>query len=286
MAKVRIAIQNKGRLYDDSMNLLEGAGVRFTGNGKRKLLTSAYNFPIEALFLRDDDIPQAVADGVADIAIVGENEVLEKKKKVEVVKSLGFSKCRLSLAIPKSEAYEKPDYFNGKTIATSYPAILQDWLSENNVNAEIHVITGSVEVAPAINLADAIFDIVSSGSTLVSNGLKEVHVITSSEALLIANENLTDEKRKILDEFVFRIEAVQQAEDKKYIMLNCPKDKLNEILTLLPGMKSPTVTSLAEENWYSVQSVIKEADMWNVIVKLKQMGAQNILVLPIDKMIL
>lgn len=241
---------------------------------------------MEALYLRDDDIPQAVADGVADVGVVGENEVLEKKMKVNIVKRLGFSKCRLSLAIPKSEQYDGVSYFNGKKIATSYPVILQDWLDANGIKASIHVITGSVEIAPGINLADAIFDIVSSGSTLVSNGLKEVEVITQSEALLIATPDLAAEKQAILDEFIFRIEAVQRAEGKKYIMLNVEREKLAEISDILPGMKSPTVTPLAEEGWCSVQSVIDDKSFWSCIGKLKEAGAQNIIVLPIEKMII
>ncbi|MFV0366172.1 MAG: ATP phosphoribosyltransferase [Mangrovibacterium sp.] len=286
MTKLRIAVQTKGRLFEDSMNLIAEAGIKFSDSGKRKLLTSARNFDMEALYLRDDDIPQAVADGVADVGVVGENEVLEKKMNVNIVKRLGFSKCRLSLAIPKSEDYEDVSYFNGKKIATSYPVILQDWLDANNIKASIHVITGSVEIAPGINLADAIFDIVSSGSTLVSNGLKEVEVVTSSEALLITTPNLSAEKQAILEEFIFRIEAVQRAEGKKYIMLNVQCEKLAEISDILPGMKSPTVTPLAEEGWCSVQSVIDDKSFWSCIGKLKGAGAQNIIVLPIEKMII
>ncbi|MFV0521822.1 MAG: ATP phosphoribosyltransferase [Mangrovibacterium sp.] len=286
MSKLRIAVQTKGRLFEDSMNLIGEAGIKFSDSGKRKLLTSARNFPMEALYLRDDDIPQAVADGVADVGIVGENEVLEKKQNITIVKRLGFSKCRLSLAIPKSEDYTDIAYFNGKKIATSYPVILQDWLNANNIKASIHVITGSVEIAPGINLADAIFDIVSSGSTLVSNGLKEVEIVTESEALLIATPQLSTEKQNILDELIFRMEAVQRAEGKKYIMLNVLREKLTEISSILPGMKSPTVTPLAEEGWCSVQSVVDDKSFWHCIGKLKEAGAQNIIVLPIEKMIL
>lgn len=286
MSKLRIAVQTKGRLFEDSMNLIGEAGIKFSDSGKRKLLTSARNFPMEALYLRDDDIPQAVADGVADVGIVGENEVLEKKQNITIVKRLGFSKCRLSLAIPKSEDYTGIAYFNGKKIATSYPVILQDWLNANNIKASIHVITGSVEIAPGINLADAIFDIVSSGSTLVSNGLKEVEIVTESEALLIATPQLSTEKQNILDELIFRMEAVQRAEGKKYIMLNVLREKLTEISSILPGMKSPTVTPLAEEGWCSVQSVVDDKSFWHCIGKLKEAGAQNIIVLPIEKMIL
>ena len=284
MALLKIAIQNKGRLYEDSMKLIEEAGIKFSLKG-RELLATAKNFPMEALFLRDDDIPQTVADGVADIGIVGENEILEKKKDVTIVKRLGFSKCRLSLAIPKSENYYGINWFEGKKIATSYPVILQDFLSNKNIKAGIHVITGSVEIAPGIGLADAIFDIVSSGSTLVSNRLREVEVVTPSEALLVANSTLSHEKKELLDEFIFRMESVQRAEGKKYILLNAPNEKLNEIISILPGMKSPTVTPLAETNWSSIHSVINENDFWEIIGKLKNAGAQGILVIPIEKMI-
>ncbi|MGV8138431.1 MAG: ATP phosphoribosyltransferase [Mangrovibacterium sp.] len=284
MTQLKIAIQNKGRLYEDSMALIREAGVRFSLNG-RELLAQAKNFPLEALFLRDDDIPQTVADGVADIGIVGENEMLEKKQKVLIAKRLGFSKCRLSLAIPKSDEYSGLDYFNGKKIATSYPVILQDFLDKNKLNADIHVISGSVEIAPGIGLADAIFDIVSSGSTLVSNRLKEVEVVTPSEAVLIACPNLSPEKKALMEELIFRMESVQRAEGKKYILLNAPNDKIGEISAILPGMKSPTVTPLAEEGWSSIHSVIAENQFWEIIGKLKQAGAQGILVIPIEKMI-
>ncbi|MEN6454305.1 MAG: ATP phosphoribosyltransferase [Prolixibacteraceae bacterium] len=284
MTQLKIAIQNKGRLYEDSMALIREAGVRFSLNG-RELLAQAKNFPLEALFLRDDDIPQTVADGVADIGIVGENEMLEKKQKVLIAKRLGFSKCRLSLAIPKSDEYSGLNYFNGKKIATSYPVILQDFLDKNKLNADIHVISGSVEIAPGIGLADAIFDIVSSGSTLVSNRLKEVEVVTPSEAVLIACPNLSPEKKALMEELIFRMESVQRAEGKKYILLNAPNDKIGEISAILPGMKSPTVTPLAEEGWSSIHSVIAENQFWEIIGKLKQAGAQGILVIPIEKMI-
>lgn len=285
MTNLKIAVQNKGRLFEDSMDLIKETGIKFSLGSSRVLLASAKNFPMEALFLRDDDIPQTVADGVADIGIVGENEVLEKKMDVVVAKRLGFSKCRLSLAIPKSDDYKGPEYFNGKKIATSYPVILKDWLNKNKVNAEIHVITGSVEIAPGIGLADAIFDIVSSGSTLVANRLKEVEVVTPSEALLIATPNLPAEKQAILDELIFRLESVQRAEGKKYIVLNAPKEKIAAISAILPGMKSPTVTPLAEEGWVSLSSVIAEKEFWEIIGKLKEAGAQGILVMPIEKMI-
>lgn len=282
---LKIAIQTKGRLNEDSLKLIDEAGIKLPLSS-RKLISTASNFPLEALFLRDDDIPQAVAMGVADIGIVGENEMLEKKENVVVAKRLGFSKCRLSLAIPKDHEYLGVDYFNGKKIATSYPEILKDYFSKNNINAEIHVITGSVEIAPGIGLADAIFDIVSSGSTLVSNRLKEVEVVVKSEAVLVANPNLSEVKKAILDELIFRMESVQRAEKKKYILLNAPNEKLAEIESYLPGMKSPTVMPLAEEGWSSVHSVIEEKDFWEIIGKLKAAGATGILVIPIEKMIL
>ncbi|MFA5326270.1 MAG: ATP phosphoribosyltransferase [Prolixibacteraceae bacterium] len=282
---LKIAIQTKGRLNEDSVKLIDDAGIKLPLS-TRKLISTATNFPLEALFLRDDDIPQAVAMGVADVGIVGENEMLEKKENVVIAKRLGFSKCRLSLAIPKDDEYPGIEYFNGKKIATSYPEILKDFFRKNNITAEIHVITGSVEIAPGIGLADAIFDIVSSGSTLVSNRLKEVEVIVYSEAVLIANPNLSVSKQAILDELVFRMESVQRADKKKYILLNAPNDKLQEIESLLPGMKSPTVMPLAEEGWSSVHSVIEEKHFWEIIGKLKAAGAQGILVIPIEKMIL
>ena len=284
MARLKIAVQNKGRLYDDSMNLIKEAGFKFSLKG-RELLASSKNFPIDALFLRDDDIPQTVSDGVADIGIVGENEVLERGKKVKIIKRLGFSKCHLSLAIPRSEEYKDLSYFNGKKIATSYPGILKKFLKENNIKADIHVITGSVEIAPGIGLADAIFDIVSSGSTLVSNRLKEVEKVIFSEALLIGYPGMSDEKKELLEEFIFRLDSVQRAEGKKYIMLNAPDEKIADIAKILPGMKSPTITPLEEKGWSSLQSVIDESEFWEIIGKLKKAGAQSILVLPIEKMI-
>ena len=284
MTQLRIAIQTKGRLNEDSLQLIEETGIKLN-IGKRQLLASAKNFPIEALFLRDDDIPQAVADKVADIGIVGENEMLEKKQDVKIIKRLGFSKCRLSLAIPKSEEYAGIEWFNGKKIATSYPVILKDFLEKNNVTADIHVISGSVEIAPGIGLADAIFDIVSSGSTLVSNRLKEVEVALYSEAVLIAPKDLAADKQATLDELIFRMESVERAKGKKYILLNAPNNKISEITEILPGMKSPTVTPLAEEGWSSLHSVIAESDFWEIIGKLKAAGAQGILVIPIEKMI-
>lgn len=282
---LRIAVQSKGRLFEETMELLQEAGIKLN-NKKRTLLIPATDFPVEVLFLRDDDIPQAVATGVADIGVVGENEYVEKDEEADVIKRLGFSKCRLSLAIPKDEVYEKSTWFEGKKIATSYPHILKKYLTENNINGEIHVITGSVEISPSIGLADAIFDIVSSGGTLVSNRLKEVEVVMKSEALLIATKNLPKEKNDILDELLFRIESVQAAQGKKYILLNAPSDKVDEIFAMLPGMRSPTVTPLATEGWCSVQSVVEDKRFWEIISKLKSLGAEGILVLPIEKMIL
>lgn len=282
---LRIAVQSKGRLYDETMMLLEEAGIKLN-KAKRTLLLSAKDFPVEVLFLRDDDIPQSVANGTADVGIVGENEYVEKGSEANLIKRLGFSKCRLSLAIPKDEEYNDVEWFNGKTIATSYPGILKTYLQEKGIKANTHVITGSVEIAPGIGLADAIFDIVSSGSTLVSNQLKEVEVVMPSEALLIGTKGLSAEKREILDELLFRFEAIQMAEGKKYVLLNAPKDKLDEIIEVLPGMKSPTVTPLANGEWVSVQSVIAEKHFWEIIGKLKSLGAEGILVLPIEKMIL
>lgn len=281
---LRIAIQSKGRLFEDTMVLLKEAGIKLN-NTKRTLLVSASDFDVEILFLRDDDIPQAVATGVADVGIVGENEYVEKQADAQIYKRLGFSKCRLSLALPKDHEYTGVTWFNGKKIATSYPYILSDYLKKNNIDASIHVISGSVEIAPGIGLADAIFDIVSSGSTLVSNRLKEVEVVMQSEALLIANKNLSQEKMSILQELIFRIDSVQVAEGKKYILMNAPNDKIEEIVSLLPGMKSPTVMPLAQGNWSSIHSVINEKDFWNIIGQLKQLGAEGILVIPIDKMI-
>lgn len=282
---LRVAVQSKGRLFEETMELLAEAGIKLN-NIKRTLLIPARDFPIEVLFLRDDDIPQAVATGVADIGIVGQNEFEEKAEDALVVKPLGFSKCRLSLAIPKDEIYNDFKWFQNKKIATSYPHILKKFLKEKNIDAEIHIISGSVEISPSIGLSDAIFDIVSSGGTLVSNRLKEVEVVMKSEALLIANKKLTEEKKQILNELIFRVEAVQTADNKKYILLNAPEEKLGKIIELLPGMRSPTVTPLATKGWCSVQSVIEDKRFWEIISKLKSLGAEGILVLPIEKMIL
>lgn len=282
---LRIAIQSKGRLFEDCINLLTEADIKIPSS-KRTLLVKSPNFPLEALYLRDDDIPQSVALGVADIGIVGENEFLEREEKAEVVSRLGFSKCRLSLAIPKAIDYQGLEWFNGKKIATSYPVILRRFLEKNNIEAEIHVITGSVEIAPGIGLADAIFDIVSSGSTLVSNNLKEVEIVVESEALLIATPGLSEEKREILNQMLFRFEAVKNAEDKKYVRMNAPKARLQEIVDVLPGLKSPTIIPLADEDWCSVHAVLDQKRFWDIIGKLKELGAQGILVTPIEKMIL
>ena len=282
---LRIAVQSKGRLYEDTMGLLTEAGIKLS-SAKRTLLIPARNFPVEILFLRDDDIPDSVSSGVADIGIVGKNEFMEKEKQARIVKNLGFCKCRLSLAIPKDEEYQGLEWFSRRKIATSYPVILNKFLKDNHINADIHVITGSVEIAPGIGLADAIFDIVSSGSTLVSNRLKEVEVVVESEAILIANNNLTDEKLEILEELIFRINAVQAAEDKKYILMNVPNNSLDKILEVLPGIKSPTIMPLAKEGWSSVHTVLEEKRFWEIINKLKTAGAEGILVLNIEKMVL
>lgn len=281
---LRIAIQTKGRLNEDSVVLLEESGIKLIA-GKRNLISSAKNFPLEALYLRDDDIPQCVADGVADIGIVGKNEMMEQKRKVEVIKLLGFSKCRLSLAIPKDTEYNGLEWFSGKKIATSYPVILREFLDQKGISADIHFIAGSVEIAPGIGLADAIFDIVSSGSTLVSNRLKEVEKVMDSEAVLIATPELSKSKRAILDELVFRIESVEKGKGKKYILLNTPNEKLEQIIKVLPGMTSPTIMPLAREGWSSLHSVIDESQFWEVIGNLKRNGAEGILVLPIENMI-
>ena len=282
---LRIAVQSKGRLFDDTMNLLSEADIKVSSS-KRTLLVQSSNFPLEVLYLRDDDIPQSVASGVADIGVVGENEYLERGENVQILSRLGFSKCRLSLAIPKDVKYGGPHWFNGKRIATSYPNILTKYLKQNGINADIHVITGSVEISPGIGLADGIFDIVSSGSTLVSNNLREVEVVTRSEALLVGNWNLDDEKHAILNEMLFRFEAVRSAGDKKYVMMNAPKSRISDIVAVLPGIKSPTIIPLADDEWCSIHTVLDEGRFWEIIGKLKELGAQGILVTPIEKMIL
>ncbi len=282
---LRIAVQSKGRLFDDTMNLLAEADIKVSAS-RRTLLVQSSNFPLEVLYLRDDDIPQSVANGVADLGIVGENEFVERHEEADIVDRLGFSKCRLSLAIPKEINYPGVEWFNGKKIATSYPFILQTFLDKHHIKADIHVITGSVEISPGIGLADGIFDIVSSGSTLVSNNLREVEVVMQSEALLIANRQMSEEKRQILNDMLFRFEAVRQAEDKKYVRMNAPKARLKEIIEVLPGLKSPTIIPLADEAWCSVHTVLDQKRFWEIIGKLKELGAQGILVTPIEKMIL
>ncbi|MGM9679080.1 MAG: ATP phosphoribosyltransferase [Bacteroidaceae bacterium] len=282
---LRIAIQSKGRLYEDTMNLFAEAGIRIPSS-KRTLLVQSTNFPIEVLFLRDDDIPQSVATGVADLGIVGKNEFEERMEDADVIRPLGFSKCRLSLAIPKSVKYTGLKWFEGKKIATSYPGILRRFMQQNHITSDIHVITGSVEISPGIGLSDAIFDIVSSGGTLVSNNLAEVETVMESEALLIGNKGLDEEKRAVLEELLFRIEAVKNAEDKKYVLMNVPTDKVGDVVSVLPGAKSPTVMPLATEGWSSIHTVIDEKRFWQIIRQLKELGAQGILVVPIEKMIL
>lgn len=282
---LRIAVQSKGRLFDDTMNLLAEADIKVS-SGRRTLLVQSQNFPLEVLYLRDDDIPQSVASGVADIGVVGENEFVERGEDAEIISRLGFSKCRLSLAIPKDINYQGLAWFNGKKIATSYPNILRHFMEQHGINAEIHVITGSVEISPGIGLADGIFDIVSSGSTLVSNNLSEVEVVMQSEALLIGNKNMSQAKREILEQMLFRFKAVKDAEDKKYVRMNAPKARLQEIISVLPGLKSPTIIPLADDEWCSVHTVLDQKRFWEIIGKLKEMGAQGILVTPIEKMIL
>ncbi len=283
--RLKIAIQKSGRLHDDSVKLLKECGIDLM-NGVNKLKTEASNFPLEVYFLRDDDIPEYVEDAVADIGIVGENVLYEKNKNVRIVDHLGFGKCRLSIAVERSEQYESNDYLNGKRIATTYPVIVQKFLDEKGISAELHEISGSVEIAPGIGLADAICDLVSSGSTLFMNGLKEVETILQSQAVLVKTSDLSSEKQEILDKLLFRIKAVKKAKNNKYILLNAPNNKLNEIISLLPGMKSPTVLPLAESGWSSVHSVLTENDFWDIIEKLKEAGAQGILVIPIEKMIM
>jgi ATP phosphoribosyltransferase len=282
---LRIAVQSKGRLFEDTMNLLAEADIKI-GSSKRTLLVESTNFPLEVLYLRDDDIPQCVASGIADIGIVGENEFAEREEDADIIQRLDFSKCRLSLAIPKNADYNGVEWFQGKKIATSYPRILRKFMDKKGIKADIHVITGSVEISPGIGLADAIFDIVSSGSTLVSNNLKEVEVVMKSEALLIGNKAISEENKAILKEMLFRFEAVRNAEDNKYVRMNAPKNRLDEIVKVLPGLKSPTVIPLADEEWCSVHAVIHQKVFWEIIGKLKELGAQGILVTPIEKMIM
>lgn len=282
---LRIAVQSKGRLYDETMELIAQTGIKFAAV-KRTLLVPSRNFPVEILFLRDDDIPDSVATGTADVGIVGLNEVLEKRQQVQVLHELGFSRCRLSLAIPRDAAYTGVQWFNGKKIATSYPAILKDYLDRNGIEADIHVINGSVEIAPGIGLADGIFDIVSSGGTLVSNNLVEVEKIIDSQAVLIGGtRQLPEEKQAVLDELIFRFKAVKAADGKKYLLMNVPRTRLDEVVAILPGMKSPTILPLADAEWCSVHTVIEETKFWEIITRLKTAGAEGILVLDIMKMI-
>jgi len=283
--KLKIAIQKSGRLHDGSVNLLKECGIDIM-NGVNKPKTEASNFPLEVYFLRDDDIPQYVEDAVADIGIAGENVVYESDKKVSVVEDLGFATCRLSIAVKREEEYSGPAYLEGKKIATSYPSLLRQFLAKHKINAEIHQISGSVEIAPGIGLADAICDIVSSGSTLFMNGLKEVDMILKSRTVLIKNRNLSPGQEILLHQLLFRIQAVKKAKNNKYILLNAPNENLKQIISLLPGMKSPTVLPLAEEGWSSVHSVLNENEFWDIIEKLKLFGAQGILVVPIEKMII
>jgi ATP phosphoribosyltransferase len=281
---ITLAVQKSGRLHDDSIKLLKECGIKLN-NGVKKLKANVENFPMEIFYLRDDDIPQYVEDGVADLGIVGENVLAEKGSEVSIAKVLGFAKCRLSLAVPRAAEYTGLDYFNNKSIATSYRGILTSYLQKNGVEAEIHDISGSVEIAPGIGLADGICDLVSTGSTLFMNGLKEVETIFRSEAVLVKNHSLSKEKEEILEQLIFRINAVQKAKDYKYILLNLPNDKIDRVSSLIPGMKSPTVVPLAKEGWSSVHSVVSEDDFWQSIENLKKEGAEGILVIPIEKMI-
>ena len=282
---LRIAVQSKGRLYEDTMGLLKEAGIKIN-TARRTLLVQSSNFPLEVLYLRDDDIPECVASGVADIGIVGENEFVERCEDAVIVRRLNFSKCRISLAIPESVEYDGLEWFNGKKIATSYPNILRKFAKEKNLNIDIHTIQGSVEIAPGIGLSDGIFDIVSSGSTLISNKLKEVEVVMKSEALLIGNKKLDNEKEKILEDFLFRIKSVLIADDKKYVRVNAPSDKVSDIVKILPGIKSPTIMPLATEGWTSIHTVLDQKHFWEIVGHLKEAGAEGILVLPIEKMIM
>lgn len=284
MSTLKIAVQKSGRLSEKSLQLLEECGIKIS-NGERKLKAIAQNFPVEILFLRDDDIPQYVEQGVADIGILGENEVWEKDKEVNVIKQLGFAGCRMSLAIPKDEIYTDLNYFEGKRIATSYPKILTDFFTKNNISVFIEEISGSVEIATSIGLADAVFDIVSTGSTLLMNGLKEVATVTKSEAVLISNPNLSFENQAILDKLLFRMQAVREGKQNKYILLNTPNAAIEKICSLLPGMKSPTILPLVNKEWSSLHSVIQEDDYWEIIEQLKNLGAEGILIIPIEKMI-
>jgi ATP phosphoribosyltransferase len=284
MKIIKLAIQKSGRLSENSLELIDACDIKLT-QGKRKLISYSNDFPIEVLYLRDDDIPQYVADGVADAGIVGENEVFEKEKNVKIIKRLGFASCRLSLAIPQDDEYSGLIWFNGKRIATSYPNILKKFLTKNQISAAIEEISGSVEIAPGIGLADSIFDIVSSGSTLISNRLKEVEVVCNSEAVIIATPDIASSKQKIIDDLIFRIDTVQRSKGNKYILLNVPNDKIEKIIELLPGMKSPTILPLFQTGWSSIHSVVNEKKFWGIVDELKANGAEGILVVPIEKMI-
>lgn len=285
MTRLKIAIQKSGRLFEDSIKLLKDCGISYN-DGRDQLKVEADNFPLEIFLLRNSDIPQYLEDGVVDIAIIGSNLLVEKQKKIDVVEKLGFSKCRVSLAVPKEVETDEIQYFNGKKIATSYPNTLQQFLDEKGIKADIHIISGSVEIAPNIGLADGICDIVSSGSTLFKNGLRETATILKSEAVLAKNQNLSEENSQILEKLLFRIRAVLKAKNTKYIMMNVPTDKISDVSKILPNMKSPTVIPLAEEGWSSIHTVIEEKRFWEMIDNLKQAGAQDILVIPIDKMVI
>lgn len=285
MSKLKVAIQKSGRLHDDSLKLLKSCGIKIN-NGKGQLKVNVQNFPIEILYLRNSDIPQYLEDGVVDIAIVGENLLIEQNKEVQVLEKLGFSKCRLSLAVPKDIEIEGPSYFNGRKIATSYPNTVRKYFEKKNIQPDIHIISGSVEIAPNIGLADGICDLVSSGSTLFKNGLKETDIVLSSEAVLASSLKLNSEKKEILNRFIFRIKAVQRAKNSKYILMNVPNDKIQEVSSILPVLRSPTILPLAQEKWSSLHSVIEEDKFWEVIDELKAAGAEGILVIPIDKIVL
>lgn len=282
---LRIAVQKSGRLSEDSLKLFKECGIKFN-NGAKKLKATSHNFPVEFLFLRDDDIPGYVEDGVADLGVVGYNVIAEKKNDVDIIKHLGFSKCRLSLAIPKSVTYHDISYFEGKSIATSYPVILGEYLANKGVKSDIHEISGSVEIAPSIGLAEGIFDIVSSGSTLLSNGLDEVEVVMKSEAVMLAKKKFSVEEQKLVDQLLFRIAAVEAGKSNKYILLNAPNESIDRIIQILPGMRSPTVLPLAQAGWSSIHSVLGEDEFWDNIELLREAGAEGILVVPIEKMIL
>ncbi len=285
MSKLKIAIQKKGRLNEESITLLKNCGINIE-NGKDQLKVTASNFPIEILYLRNADIPQYLEDGVVDIAIIGENLLIEKEKKIEIIEKLGFSKCRVSLAVSKDVTDESLNYFQGKRIATSYPNTVKSFFQKNGIEADIHVISGSVEIAPSIGLAEGICDIVSSGSTLFKNGLKETQVILKSEAVLAKSKTLCNEKEEILSQLLFRIKSILSAKNTKYILMNVPNENIEKVSSILPVMKSPTILPLIEEGWSSLHSVIKEAEFWEVINQLKEAGAENILIVPIDKMVM